>query len=851
MFKAKFRLSLFIALLIVVIMAPYANSGDQEFEDIVISFEIPKLMQKDIIAQYDGKSLFLPLIEIISLLDIKVEKDFENGLFSGSYIGDDKFKINIPKQKAECQGRSVSFENEDYNLTPYECYIQFDLFKSIFDLKLYFDFSELKVHLPLDREFPAYQKLKRINDHAKLKEEKQSVKDIAELEFQREKLKGGVADWALTVNPFVKDGQFLSLNLGGMLLGGDMAINGSFNSTVGFASEQLRYKWHYIFNDNKFITQAEIGEVATFGGLSRNLEGVQVTNRPNSRRQYFKTVDVDGNIGPNWEVELYLNNKLIEFHHTDQSGDYHFSVDINYGTSRITLKMYGPNGEYEMREEYHQVPFNLIPKNNIEYSMAAGSRTTREGNKNYFQSSSYYGAFDWFTMGLSSEVPLQNKDAEKPIFAGEMTIKPFGNMLLNSIISPENEDIYSLSLSVPSLLSINASYSDYYENPIRNALNRQNSYSISISSPLKIWGEYFGLRYRITKDNFPEYSTTNMFYGMKLPIFKFLFNYMGGYKISDYSSHIDKYLTSQLLISNSWIKFIRPQVKIFYDHVLKDVTSYGIYVQKRIFKKGQLSLSFERNNITKSNQIMLTFNIFSNFANFTSRFYSTGNDFVFTQLQRGSIRFDQEDNTFRFTRRNGLGLGSAKISPYLDENFNGVLDDGEQLLPELKANIGGAFGTRKKAGELYYYDGLRPYDDYIVQIDPNSLDNPMYYPAHDNFRVAVNPNSVTNIMIPIVAGAEITGNVSRIVQETPMGVGGIKVMIENQKTEKIVSVITFNDGEYFKLGIVPGVYKAYLDKEQLAKYGYISDPPVINFQVNTIEGGDTIENLNFVIKANE
>jgi len=47
------------------------------------------------------------------------------------------------------------------------------------------------------------------------------------------------------------------------------------------------------------------------------------------------------------------------------------------------------------------------------------------------------------------------------------------------------------------------------------------------------------------------------------------------------------------------------------------------------------------------------------------------------------------------------------------------------------------------------------------------------------------------------------------------------------------------------------LYKAFPDPEQLAQYGYVSDPPYKTFQVKTVEGGDMIDNLNFLIKPKE
>ena len=149
---------------------------------------------------------------------------------------------------------------------------------------------------------------------------------------------------------------------------------------------------------------------------------------------------------------------------------------------------------------------------------------------------------------------------------------------------------------------------------------------------------------------------------------------------------------------------------------------------------------------------------------------------------------------------------------------------------------------------MFYYDNLRPYEEYIVEIDPYSLDNPTLQPAHENFRVAVNPNVVTTINVPIVTSGEVAGRVDRLIADGTVGVGGMRVIIINEATGKEIELVTFNNGDFFHLGLVPGMYRAFLDPEQLKNHGYVSNPPYIKFQMKTIAGGDYFSAASFIIR---
>jgi len=201
-----------------------------------------------------------------------------------------------------------------------------------------------------------------------------------------------------------------------------------------------------------------------------------------------------------------------------------------------------------------------------------------------------------------------------------------------------------------------------------------------------------------------------------------------------------------------------------------------------------------------------------------------------------------------FDRRNGVGSGSALIRPFLDDNNNGILDNDEEFISGLKAKISGG-RPRRSQGEqqYYYYDGLRAYDQYLVQIDQYSLDNPLLRPTHENYEVFCNPNIVTTVDVPLVIGSEVTGRVDRQADSVVVGQGGIQVIFLNLAKESTIQVTTFSNGEFYYLGLIPGPYQAYIDPGQLERYGYRSEPEVIDFTVDPTDGSTTVEDINFLL----
>ncbi|MCX6826891.1 MAG: hypothetical protein NTV06_06475, partial [candidate division Zixibacteria bacterium] len=201
------------------------------YEEIVVRLEVPRLLQRDITAQYRDTSVYLPLLEIFSLLDINTEADFQNKAFSG-YLAEkgNKYIIDLAEGKAKFMGREMTLDDMDYILTPTDLFLSIPVYDSLFRMKMTFNFSGLSIYLPLNKDFPAYQKLARKLTHQEFMASSALKKDLLRLPYKRVLFGGGVADWAITTSPIGGGGHYGSLSLGGMALGGDLAMDGTANS---------------------------------------------------------------------------------------------------------------------------------------------------------------------------------------------------------------------------------------------------------------------------------------------------------------------------------------------------------------------------------------------------------------------------------------------------------------------------------------------------------------------------------------------------------------------------------------------------------------------------------------------
>ncbi|MBD3258690.1 hypothetical protein GF377_09680 [candidate division GN15 bacterium] len=826
------------------------GDGERYVEEIVVNFRVPKLINQDIFVLYDGETIFVPVADLFELLGIHSVTDLKNRRVHGDFMStDNPYVLDAQRGRAMCFNVEHDLPASQYFVTETDFYLRVDRFPEIFQLPLTFTFSSLSIYLRPNKDFPAYQKLQRRLSQRQLREQQAETLNEQRLPRSKDYIKGAVIDWQLSSSASkARRIHNLGLNTGGMLFGGDLTLSGYGNSETGTTGENLSYRWHYHIADQAEISQIDLGRFYTTGPYSRSLTGAMVTNKPVVQRKYYQTVQLRDYVGSGWEVELYVNGQLTDFMFTDADGEYNFLVDINYGSSQIELKMYGPNGEIRTEEDFIQVPFNLVPKDVFEYTVAAGRGRGAFGDQWYVQGGGYYGIINNVTAGLSGEYLLgAETDDEALSVTAEATYQPIGNLTVNASYAPNYAMTGSANFRQLGWINANGSVTKYFENEIRNPGLRNLSARFSASVPLRFKGRYLSLRLHTLMTSFDDRTQWSVNYGFSTTLQRVHLNYLGRWDHQRYTNRHDNSIASRVFATVHAWRWAMPQVQFEYDHSLKRFKRYGLSLTKRVFRTGRLAVSFERDPISGSNQVMATFNLYNSFATFTSRVTRTDRDVTLNQSQRGSIQYDQDAGNVLFDRRNAVGTAMAVIRPFLDDNYNGRYDRGEEYLAGLRANIRGAGRRTHGEEKLYYYDRLRAYNEYLVEIDEVSLDNPLLKPTNEYYSVTVNPNVVTSVEVPLVMGGEVSGFVRRVRPNDSVGVSGVRISLLNLTTESQTDITTFAGGEFYHLGVIPGRYRAYIDPKQLERFDYRVEPEYIEFDVNPSIGQDIVDGIDFLL----
>ena len=103
-------------------------------------------------------------------------------------------------------------------------------------------------------------------------------------------------------------------------------------------------------------------------GSAASGRGGIVTNRPVRSLSSFDRTRFEGDLPAGWEAEIYRNGELLGFARPDASQRYVFdNVQLMYGENRVSILLYGPQGQTRAHEELINVGQDNVPSGRTWY----------------------------------------------------------------------------------------------------------------------------------------------------------------------------------------------------------------------------------------------------------------------------------------------------------------------------------------------------------------------------------------------------------------------------------------------------------------------------------------------------
>ncbi|MCX6267656.1 MAG: hypothetical protein NTW16_09910 [Bacteroidetes bacterium] len=754
--------------------------------------------------------------------------DFNNG------------KIKVGDNTVECRNGLVK---ESGSL-----YLESSLFAEAFGITLTFNYRNLTIILKSNFELPVIKQIrveKMRNNMSKIKNE--IIPDTV-VKRDYHLFKFGMVDWsAASAQTWYQSTDYrFRLAVGAELFYGEADISVDYYNQQKFTNRQFQYLWRWVDNNKRFVKQAQVGNIAvqSIAFINSPVIGAVVRNASTTVRKATGYYPINAYTEPNWTVELYINDVLVDYTTADASGLYVFKVPIVYGNTILKLKFFGPMGEERIEQRTINVPYTVMPVNELEYGLSAGILQDSSSSR-FGKAELNYGINRFLTVGGGMEY-LSSISGTPFIPYVKFTLQPFSKLTLNGeyAYGVRTTGLMALYFWKDALLEI------YYANYVHGQLatrfdaNEERKARLSVPFRMKKLNGYVKIDYQqlVYKDFYYNqgYATISLYY-------------------NQFSANTSTQLT--------WIDMKTPYVT--YDlalsyrfkngYIIRSSAQYNISegnfmttkaeIEKRIMQ-GNISVSYERNTVFSTNTLTLNFKYDFSFAKTNvSASLSRGNINI-SESAQGSIAFGAGNYYTYLNNNSSVSKGGIALYPFLDLNNNGVFDHGERMMKLTAVRVMGGNAFFSKKDSIVRVPDLNAFISYYVSFDNADLENIAWRFRKRLYQILIDPNQFKRVDVPIIVVGEVSGMAYLSKGDLLKGVGRILVKFyQKNNNNAIAETLSESDGYIDYMGLAAGEYFARIDAEQLKNLNYTVDPPQREFTIRASEQGDIVEGIDFVLKT--
>lgn len=843
--------SLFKIAIVFIIMAGQgfecnAQIG-QDYDEVPVFVNIQRIGTTEMPALIQDEKAYLPVITLFDFLKIKIVSR-SNELVSGTFIQPEaEFIIDQSKNRVIYKGKTFDLKPNSLVKTADNLYMSSEYFGEIFGLNCVFTFRNLSVILSTDIELPILREMRQEQMRNNLSRLKGVFKADTIIRRSKPLFYFGSADYAFVTsggNESTPRDTRLSLGLGGIVARGETNVILNYQDNYVFSGRQQYYLWRYVDNSQRFAKQYSVGKIRTqsISSIFAPVVGVQVTNTPTTYRRSFGTYVLSNYTEPNWTVELYVNGVLINYIKADAAGFYTFNVPLVYGNTNIKLRLYGPFGEERSTEQNINIPFNFLPEKEFEYTASGG--IVEDGHDTRFaRFSSNYGLSRHITVGAGFEY-LSSVTSGSKIPYVNTSFRLLPNVLISGEYDYNVRTRAVLNYNLPSGLQFEL-YSNWYKEG-QTAINNTflEDHKAILSVPIR--GRLFSAYSRLS---FQKIRLPNTSYSVGEWMLSGVVGSVNG-SANTYALFMpdnNTYIYSMYSLGIRVLKNLLINQKVQYQYTDNQIITIRTELEKRIFVNGYLNLSYEKNYISNINNIELGLRYDFSFAQTRASVRKTDDEYRTLQGISGSLMHDPKSGLTQFNNYTSIGKGSVLLIPYLDLNGNGKRERGEPRAKGLKIISNGGRIKRRKDNSILISD-LEAYANCNIELDPSGFDHVSWKLLKKNYSVVVSPNFVKNIDIPVSVFGEVSGQIVQLNAENEKGLGGIGIIIYDEKGTEVAQTKSEFDGYFSYMGLLPGKYTAKIDTAKLKELELQTDKTSFNFTiVRNIEGA-FIDDLKFTLR---
>jgi hypothetical protein len=838
----------------------------------ILGIRVHNYMLDDVIEGYAiDNSTYIPLGTLAQVTDMAIKVDPANGVAQGFIFKEDRrFFLDIARHEVTISGKLISVDPQKIRIYPDDIYVESDTLSKWMPFTIDVDLYASLVTIKSEEKLPFEQRIER----------EKIFKQISTSSTSSDKGYPGIvepyATWSIprftaTLRDSVTSNNGQTTNSANysihatndlFKLDSSMYLAGDNNDPFRDARIKLGRK----DPDNSLLGRIRASEFA-FGSIdvgqsayiARSAEpqpGAYLSTYPLDRANEYDRHTFVGELPDGWDVELYHNNALVGLVHSDATGQYRFEdIPLYFGDNYFRLVFYGPQGQ--RREESKN--FNLSDMVTKPGQQFYSIQTNQDPDGGYQSNVSWDG-------GLSKDLSLHLQ------YDG-ITL---GSDFLNG--NPAEKRNY-MNVGLKGLLGGIFISGDY----VKDADNGQLS-AIGVQSRIGAYTS-LGAKY-IELDNFtserfplladPTQAVTEASLNTAIPKTSFLPRIPMTFTLRrDLQASGATKDTLSNTISASVYRTAATNTLNYTKSPSQPAQTSGTLQLSRSTQhfsiRGELSYLVQPTSDLSSAAItldsiragnfLLGFGISHSVATSTQQYSArasrpVGNFAINADASVSStgsvtagfgitIGVSREPRTpyWKTTATPVAGMGAASVRVFLDNNDDGIFDEGDEPLPGVGIKRQGNPGFKKTNKDGILLVTNLPPNRYI-DLAPNTsdLEDPMWVPSVQGIHLLSRPGATSLVDFPIIVTGEIDGTTYLYSNGRLHTVGDVEIQLINSHGKQVKTIKSASDGFYVISGAPVGEYLVRVSPKQIKKLGLIDVPPI---QVTISSKRQFISGINF------
>ncbi len=802
-------------------------------EAVVIELRIGRITGTTVQAYRVRSEVLLPLSQFFQLVEIRHRLTLEGRLEATVDPGNLPIVIDPRSDSMQYGDRRVRIEREFIRYESAELYVGSERLGDLLGVMFSVDWSDLTATVIDPSSLPIGRRLRREAAREAYLRRPDGMRADLTLGLQRPSWDGVVVDYSLfspSNDPLA--GSNYGFGLGADVGGGSLEM---LAQSVGPAEQgrlHIDASWTGVWRENRWVKQLRFGDVASTGPRSRALEGVSITNAPFVRPSLIGSLRYGGRLEPGWSVEAYRGGDLVAYDSADAAGGFSIALPVRYGENPVDFVAYGPFGEIREFNRTYRVLSELLPARRFEYGVSAGrcpqpsficnattnldlrfgatARWTVQGGLDQYWRDSLpdrthpYAAL---VGNPSNAWAIQSEVVAAGLVRGALRYEPSVDLRLEGEYVHFARDSASV-LAVP---------------------GRRAQWTFTGFFRPKTSQGFFFFEGRFERISTDDGALTRTRLGASLQTNEMrLLPYVrtehgqsttgpSGVNNREYAG-----LSTFLMPQARWGRFLSQTLLRTNAEIERHagLVSWSAFAARSLARgvRVEVGANWLRGDAGLTYTVTVT-SYFSALRALTSVIAPPGQPVSATQFLQGSVLWDRRTDRLGVAPGPSLERSGLSGHVFMDLNANGIRDVGEPAVAAARVLVGSLSAGTDSSGAYRVWD-LVPFEPVIVSLDSLSLDSPLLVPLFARTSIVPGPNRFRSLDIPVVAAGVIEGRVLR----NNAGVGGVTLILTDRRTGTGRTLVTFNDGAFYLMGVKPGDYELRVDEQVLDALAVDAEP---------------------------